>query len=137
MDQKSAQSNPQPAPKPSKPNNITVREIDATDQVLGRLATQVAIILRGKDKPQFVPNLVMGDKVVITNAAKIVLTGNKLETKKYYKHTGYLGNLKETSAKDLMRTNPAKIIEKAIYGMLPSNKLRKIWMKNLTIKNGE
>lgn len=126
---------PKPNQKPQ--NKPQIREIDASGQIVGRLATQIANILRGKDKPAFVPNLLMGDKVVVKNAAKIVLTGNKLEDKKYYRHSGYLGHLKVVTAKELMRKNPAEILKKAVYGMLPANKLRKLWMKNLTVKNNE
>ncbi len=116
-------------------NQTLTREFDAAGQVLGRLASQIAVVLRGKDKPGFRPNLVMGEKVKVINAAKIVLTGRKIDEKKYYHHTGYLGNLKTVSAKELMATNPASIIERAVYGMLPDNKLRQHWMKNLEITN--
>lgn len=113
----------------------SVREFDAAGMVLGRLATQIAVVLRGKDKPGFRPNLVMGEKVKVINASKIVLTGRKLDTKKYYHHTGYLGNLKTISAKEIMAKNPGDLIVRAVYGMLPDNKLRKEWMKNLEITN--
>jgi large subunit ribosomal protein L13 len=112
-----------------------VREFDAAGVVLGRLATQIATVLRGKDKPGFRPYLLCGGKVKVTNAAKIVLTGRKLDEKKYYHHTGYLGNLKTVSAKELMVKNPASIIERAVYGMIPDNKLRDKIMKNLEITN--
>lgn len=113
----------------------SVREFDAAGMVLGRLATQIAVVLRGKDKPGFRPNLVMGEKVKVINASKIVLTGRKLDNKKYYHHTGYLGNLKTISAKEIMAKNPGDLIVRAVYGMLPDNKLRPIWMKNLEITN--
>lgn len=116
-------------------NKIETIEIDASGKVLGRLATEVAVILRGKNKATFRPNLLMGEKVKITNASKIVITGRKIEEKKYYHHTGYLGNLKTVSLKELMAKNPAEVIERAVYGMLPANKLRKEWMKNLTVEN--
>lgn len=84
------------------------------------------------------PNILMGDKVIITNAAKIKVTGtNKMIQKRYYRHSGYLGNLKSESMADLMRTNPSKIILHSVSGMLPKNKLRKEWLKNLTILNGD
>jgi len=102
---------------------------------LGRLASEAAIILCGKNKVDFRPNLVGGDRVKIINAAKIVVTGNKIEQKKYYHHTGYLGHLKETSLKELMAKNPAEAVRKAIYGMLPDNKLRPLLLKNLKIEN--
>lgn len=118
-------------------NSINANEIefDATGKILGRFATVVADALRGKNKACFAPNINVGDKVIIHNAGKIILTGKKLEQKKYYHHTGYLGHLKERTAKDLMKNNPKEIIEKAVFGMLPKNKLRAIWMRNLTINN--
>lgn len=122
--------------QPKQPNNeIKTREFDATGIVLGRLATKISTALRGKDKPSYVPNIVMGDKVQVTNASKIKITGNKLEQKKYYRHSGYLGHLKEQTLKELMAKNPSRVIEKAVYGMLPANKLRDKWMKNLTVTN--
>lgn len=110
-------------------------EFDATGKVLGRLSTEIADTLRGKKKPAFMPNILMGDKVLVKNAAKIVITGNKIEDKQYYHHTGYLGHLKSVSMKELMTKNPAEVIKKAVYGMLPKNKLRDEWMKNLTVEN--
>ena len=112
-----------------------IREFDATGKVLGRLATEIADALRGKDKPTFLPYLIMGDIVVVNNASKIVITGQKLEQKLYYHHTGYLGHLKSISMKELMQKNPSEVLKKAVYGMLPKNKLRDGWMKNLTINN--
>jgi len=116
-------------------NNIEIIEIDATGKVLGRLATEIAVILRGKDKPGFRPNILCGGKVKVTNAGKIVVTGRKVDEKKYYHHTGYLGHLKSVSMKELMLKNPAEIIERAVYGMLPDNKLRREMMKNLVVEN--
>ena len=127
-----------PTPKLNKivPERIMqTREIDASGKVLGRLATEVANILRGKDKPAYRPYKIVGDKVVIVNASKIVLTGKKIEQKVYQRHTGYLGHLKTVTAKELMVKNPGQIILNAVYGMLPKNKLRDQLMKNLTIKN--
>ncbi len=126
---------PQLKHQPKPVNKIETREIDAADQVLGRLATQIAVILRGKDKPTFRPNLIVGDKVKVINAHKIVVTGRKMEQKKYYHHTGYLGHLKEKSLKELMAKNPSEVVKRAVYGMLPDNKLRKQMMKNLEIEN--
>lgn len=114
---------------------MITHELDAKGQVLGRLATQVSVLLRGKNKPSFRPNIMSGDKVKIINASKVVFTGNKMEQKMYYRHSGYLGNLKEFKLKEMMAKDPTKVVEKAIYGMLPDNKLRKIWMKNLEISN--
>ncbi|MEI6040233.1 MAG: 50S ribosomal protein L13 [Candidatus Berkelbacteria bacterium] len=119
-------------PKVVKP---VVREFDAAGQVLGRLATKIAVVLRGKDKPGFRPYMICGEKVKVINASKIVLTGRKIDEKKYYHHTGYIGNLKTVSVKELMAKNPAEIIERAVYGMIPDNKLRKEIMKNLEITN--
>jgi large subunit ribosomal protein L13 len=124
-----------PAQKLIPVNKIATIEFDASGLVLGRLATKIADSLRGKRKPSFRPYLSMGDKVVVQNAAKIVLTGNKLEQKKYYHHTGYLGHLKTITAKELMIKDPGDILKRAVYGMLPKNKLRDGWMKNLTINN--
>lgn len=126
---------PQSKQPPKPQNKRETREIDATGQVLGRLATQIAVILRGKDKPSFRPNLIVGDKVKVVNASKIVVTGRKMEQKRYYHHTGYLGHLKEKSLKELMAKDPADVVRRAVYGMLPSNKLRPTLMKNLTIEN--
>jgi large subunit ribosomal protein L13 len=124
-----------PAKKPIQPNKTITHEFDATGLVLGRLATKIADALRGKGKPSFRPYLSMGDKVIISNAAKIVLTGKKLDQKEYYHHTGYLGHLKTVTAKELMVKDPGDILRRAVYGMLPKNKLRDGWMKNLTINN--
>jgi large subunit ribosomal protein L13 len=98
--------------------------IDATDMVLGRLATQVARILIGKDKPSFTPYLDSGDHVVVINADKVLLTGNKVEQKVYYSHSGYPGGLKEVPAKRLRATKSDWMIREAVLGMLPKNKLR-------------
>jgi len=113
------------------------KTIDARGQVLGRLATQVTIILRGKDKPTFRPNLIMGDKVLIINASKIRITGNKMNDKLYRRHSGYLGHLKTQSMIEIYRKNPSELIWRAVRGMLPKNKLQDRWLKNLIILNGE
>jgi len=119
-----------------KKSNIAVeRQIDASGKVLGRLSTEIAVILRGKDKPSFMPNVLMGDKVVVKNASKIIITGQKLEQKEYIWHTGYLGHLKKVSLKDMMKNNPSEVLRRAVYGMLPKNKLRDKWIKNLTINS--
>lgn len=114
-------------------NKMITHELDANGQILGRLATQVAVLLRGKNKSNFRPNMLVGDKVKIINAAKIVVTGNKMEQKMYYRHSGYLGNLKSFKLKEIMVKDPTEVLRKAIYGMLPANKLRRVWMKNLEI----
>lgn len=108
--------------------------IDATGKVLGRLASEIAILLRGKNKPDFVPYKDMGDFVVVKNVAKIRFTGKKMEQKKYYHHTGYLGGLKNISLKELFEKNPAQVLRKAVMGMLPKNKLRARIIKRLKIE---
>jgi large subunit ribosomal protein L13 len=97
--------------------------LDADNQVLGRFASQVAQILRGKHRPNYAPNLYMGDAVIIINADKIRLTGNKADSKKYFSHSGYPGGVKFTSYKDLMKNDSDKVVLKAIKGMLPKNRL--------------
>lgn len=119
------------------PPKVEFQRIDAAGKILGRLATEVANILRGKNKPNFRPHLAMGEKVVVTNAAKIKVSGEKETKKVYYRHTGYLGHLKKEAYGDVFRKNPAEVLRRAVWGMLPKNRLRKIWMRNLTIKNGE
>jgi len=108
--------------------------IDATGKVLGRLATEIAILLRGKYKKDFVPYKDMGDFVVVKNVNKIKLTGKKMEKKIYYRHTGYLGGLKEISLKKLFKENPSQVLRKAVFGMLPKNKLRARQIKRLSIQ---
>ena len=97
--------------------------IDATDRILGKLAVEVSVLLRGKNKPGFAPNKDMGDFVVVKNVSKMKFTGNKLSNKKYYRHSGYLGSLKETVLEDLLREKPNEVLRKAVKGMLPKNKL--------------
>ena len=107
------------------------RTIDAAGKVLGRLATEIAILLRGKNKPDFAPNKDTGDFVIVKNVDRIKLTGKKFEQKIYYRHTGYLGGLKEVPLKKLFEKNPAEILRKAVFGMLPKNKLRAKQIKRL------
>jgi len=107
--------------------------LDAENQVVGRLATQAADLLRGKAKTDFVPYLDCGDHVVIINAKGLVFTGNKLQDKKYYHHSWHPGGLKTVAAKDLFETNPSQIIEFAVKGMLPKNKLQNEWLKRLHV----
>jgi large subunit ribosomal protein L13 len=97
--------------------------IDATDVVLGRLATQAATLLRGKHKPTFAPHVDTGEFVIIINADKVALTGSKLAQKMEYRHSGFPGGLRATSYADLLATNPRRAVEKAVKGMLPHNKL--------------
>ncbi len=107
--------------------------VDATDQTLGRLATEVARVLRGKHKPTFTPHLDTGDNVIIINAAKVRLTGNKLQDKFYYHHTGYMGGIKQISAGDMLAKNPDRVITKAVHGMLPKTKLGRALHTNLRV----
>jgi len=97
--------------------------IDATGKTLGRLASEAASLIRGKHKPQFTPHVDTGDFVIIINADKIVLTGKKLQNKMYYRHSGYMGGLKTTSAQEMLNKKPERMIELAVYGMLPKNRL--------------
>jgi large subunit ribosomal protein L13 len=110
--------------------------VDASDKVLGRLASKIADKLRGKDKPIFTPHVDCGDFVVVVNAEKIKVTGNKFEDKKYYTHSLYPGGLKTKTFKDMNATKPEKIIELAVKGMLPKNKLSNQIIKKLKIYAG-
>jgi large subunit ribosomal protein L13 len=107
--------------------------IDATDQVLGRVATKAATILIGKHRPQYAPFLLSGDHVVVINAEKIKLTGEKLNKKVYRWHTLYPGGLREVSARKVFESRPEKLIREAVLGMLPKNKLRKKMVKRLKV----
>lgn len=111
--------------------------IDAKGQTLGRLATQIATILKGKNKVDFVPHLDNGDYVVVTNCDKFLVTGNKMEDKMYHRHTGYLGGLKSISLADLLKKKPSKPLEFAVSGMLPKNKLRKEMLSRLKLFTGD
>jgi large subunit ribosomal protein L13 len=110
--------------------------IDATDQVLGRLASKAATLLRGKHKPVFTPHLDLGDHVIIINAEKIRLTGNKLEGKLYQHHSGYPGGLKTTTAGKLLSENPERLVFRAIEGMIPHNTLGSEITKKLRVYKG-
>ncbi len=110
-------------------------KINAEDAILGRLATKVSLLLRGKNKPEYAPNKDVGDFVVIENVDKIKVTGNKESQKKYYRHSGYLGSLKEESYQNLSKRRPGETFRKAVYGMLPKNKLRSQMIKRLKLKN--
>lgn len=107
--------------------------IDAENEVLGRLASKVAKLLRGKYKPSFTPQTDCGDNIVIINAEKIVLTGNKLTEKQYTRHTGYPGGQRHTTPEALLATHPERVLEHAVRGMLPKNRLGRAVMKNLHI----
>ena len=109
--------------------------VDAEGQTLGRLASKVAILLRGKHKPNFTPHVDCGDNVVIINASKVNLTGNKWEDKTYIRYTGYPGGQRSLSANQLFEKNPSTIIEKSVKGMLPKNKLGSELFRNLYVYN--
>lgn len=126
-----------------KTKTISVKEIDhrwwlldADNQVLGRFASKVAQILRGKHRPNYAPNLYMGDSVVIVNADKIRLTGNKADSKQYFKHSGYPGGAKMTNYSDLIRNDSDKVIINAVKGMLPKNKLGREIITHLRVYKG-
>lgn len=110
--------------------------VNAENKILGRLASEIANRLRGKHKPTFSSFIDNGDFIIVTNAEKIALTGNKLDDKKYYRHTGYMGGLKETSAKDLLIKHPTDLLMHAVRGMLPKNKLGRAQLKKLKIYTG-
>ncbi len=111
--------------------------VDATDKILGRLATEVAVKLRGKDKPTFTPHVDCGDFIIIINAEKIkVKGGNKLADKKYYRHSGYVGNLKVTSLEKMLEKKPEFVIRNAVRGMIPHNILGRIVLRKLKVYSG-
>ncbi len=110
--------------------------VDAQDAVLGRLATQIANVLRGKNKAIFTPSVDTGDFVIVVNAEKIALTGRKLDDKMYYHHTGFPGGLKEITAGKLLEKKPEDLIRKAVKGMLPKNKLARHMLKKLKVYAG-
>ena len=112
------------------------RVIDAEDVVLGRLAVQAATLLRGKHKPTFAPHLDTGDFVIVVNADKVALSGNKRTDKLAYRHSGYPGGLKTTSYGELIEKDPRKAVEKAVWGMLPKNRLGRALMKKLKVYAG-
>ncbi len=111
--------------------------IDANGAVLGRLATQVAQRLRGKHNPHFTPHVDTGDWVIVINAEKIALSGRKMDQKIYYRHSGYIGGLKQITAKDLLEKNPEALLRSAVKGMLPKNKLGRQIFKKLKVYAGE
>jgi len=110
--------------------------VDARNQVLGRLATQVAHILRGKHKPIFAPHVDVGDHVIVINAEKVRLTGRKAQHKLYSRHTGYPGGLRQTVYEDMMKTYPERIIEHAVRGMLPDNRIGRQMFRKLKVYVG-
>lgn len=112
----------------------TTHTIDAKGQSLGRLATKVALLLRGKGKPSYQPHLDEGDAVVVTNFKNVRITGDKMEQKTYYRHSAYLGGLKSRTLKESFVVEPKEILRKAVWGMLPKNKLRSAQIKRLRVE---
>ena len=110
--------------------------VDASDQTLGRLATRIATLLEGKHKPIYSPHIDTGDHVVVVNAERIKVTGNKLLQKRYYRHSGYPGGLKEESLQALLARKPELVIERAVKGMLPQNRLGRAMFKKLKVYGG-
>jgi large subunit ribosomal protein L13 len=110
--------------------------IDAEGQVLGRVATRIASLLRGKHKPNFTPHVDCGDNVIVINADKVRLTGNKIDQKSYIRHTGYPGGQREVVAKDMLRKHPERLIEAAVKGMLPKNTLGRDLFRNMRVYVG-
>lgn len=111
--------------------------IDATNRILGRLAAEIANLLRGKNKANFVPYLDMGDQVTVTNTDKIKVTGKKMKDKIYYHHSGYPGGIKETRLEEALEKDSREVVRKAVYGMLPKNKLRDKMINKLKLYKGE
>ena len=111
--------------------------IDAKQAVLGRLASKIAIILKGKHKPSYLPYIDNGDYIVVINAKNLNVTGNKLEDKVYYKHTGYIGNMKKTTLSEVIKKDPSIVIKNAVKGMLPKNPLGRSMIKKLKIYNND
>ncbi len=124
------------SPKPGDVNREW-HVIDATDVVLGRLASQVAVLLRGKHKPIFAPHVDTGDFVIVINAEKVALTGQKREQKMDYRHSGFPGGLRATNYVELLATNPRRAVEKAVKGMLPHNKLSDAQITKLKVYAGD
>lgn len=123
------------SPKPEDINRQWVI-VDADGQILGRLATMLAHRLRGKHKPEFAPHVDTGDFIVVVNCDKIKVTGNKLAQKKYYRHSGYIGGIKETSLETMLASKPQQVLIKAVKGMLPRNSLGRAMLKKLKVYAG-
>ncbi len=113
------------------------RVIDATGQTLGRLASRISMTLQGKDKPIYTPHVLTGDYVVVLNASRIRVTGKKLTQKTYYRHSGYIGNMRTFSLRDMLATHPERVIEMAVKGMLPRTKLGRDMLKRLKVYRGD
>lgn len=116
------------------PINRETHHIDAAGRIPGRLAAEIAVLLRGKNKPDFMPNKDIGDFVLVENVGKMKIAEKKLAQKKYYRHSGYPGGLKETPLKEVFSNNPEEVLRKAVEGMLPKNKLRKEQIKRIIFK---
>ena len=110
--------------------------VDADGQTLGRMASQIASILRGKHKPMFTPHMDCGDYVIVVNAEKVHVTGNRLDDKMYYRHSGYPGGLKQTPLREMLQTKPERVIEEAVRRMLPKNNLGRHMLKKLKVYAG-
>jgi large subunit ribosomal protein L13 len=130
--------NPEMKTYTAKPQDVQRKwyVVDAEGQTLGRLASQVAMILRGKHRPTYTPHVDTGDHVIIINAEKIHLTGKKLQNKKYYRHSGYPGGIKSVTAGDLLDRHPERVIKAAVWGMIPHNTLGRQIIKKLKIYAG-
>ena len=111
--------------------------VDASDKVLGRLAADIAHRLRGKHKPEYTPHVDTGDYIVVVNAEKVAVTGNKANAKKYYRHTGHPGGIKETSFREMIENHPTRVLETAVKGMMPRNKLGRAMFAKLKVFAGE
>ena len=122
----------------AKPGEVERRwyVVDADGQTLGRLATRIADTLRGKDKPQYTPHVDTGDFVVVVNAEKVAVTGNKLDQKRYYRHSGYPGGLRSRTLREQLERRPTEVIRKAVKGMLPKNRLARKQLNKLKIYAG-
>ena len=121
-----------------KPGDVTDnwRVIDATGKTLGRISRDIAVVLQGKDKPTFTPHVITGDHVVVLNANKVRVTGRKLLQKMYYRHSGYVGNLKTTMLRDMLAQHPERVIELAVKGMLPRNHQGRQMLRRLKVYAG-
>ena len=122
----------------AKPGEVTERwrVFDAQGQILGRLARNIAIALQGKDRTSYTPHTLTGDFVVVTNAADLVVTGRKLDQKMYYRHSGYVGNLKTFRLREMMESRPDRVLQLAVKGMLPKNHLGRQMMRRLKVYSG-
>jgi large subunit ribosomal protein L13 len=121
-------------PKETTPGWVVV---DASGQTVGRLATQLASVLRGKHKPDFTPNQAGGDFIIVVNAEKVLFTGQKLDQKVYTRYTGYQGGLKKTTAREMLDKHPERVLEKAVWGMLPKNRLGRKLIRRLKVYAGD